>query len=198
MAATEQHTRTDIIAQQQPTTYATQQQYTADGKVEQQLLVANADGSHDTNTTAGASDDEEWRNGICSHICGADDCDSCLASWFCACFMFGRVDYRLKRFPSQTKDDFDLCNSACGMLCLSFYVHLGCVPVLLMRQELRKKFGIKGNSCTDCLAGWCCLPCTIGQMNTELKDRAAQPGRKQGKAVQYAQERPAMAYLPAM
>ncbi|KAK4947233.1 hypothetical protein LTR10_014005 [Elasticomyces elasticus] len=174
MAATEQHTRTDIIAQQQPTTYATQQQYTADGKVEQQLLVANADGSHDTNTTAGASDNEEWRNGICSHICGADD--AILA----------------------TKDDFELCNSACGMLCLSFYVHLGCLPVLLMRQGLRKKFGIKGNSCTDCLAGWCCLPCTIGQMNTELKDRAAQPGRKQGKAVQYAQERPAMAYLPAM
>ncbi|KAK3627236.1 hypothetical protein LTR56_019336 [Elasticomyces elasticus] len=201
MAATEQHTMADTIEQQQPTTDASQQQHPLDVKVEQQVLVANADGPHDTNTTAGvvdASDAEEWRNGICSHICGADDCNSCLASWFCACFMFGRVDHRLKRFPSQNKDDFDLCNTACGILYLSFHVHLGCLPVLLRRQEIRKKFGIKGNPCTDCLASWCCLPCTIGQMNTELKDRAAQPGHKQGKAVQYAQERPAMAYLPGM
>ncbi|KAK4892736.1 hypothetical protein LTR27_008835 [Elasticomyces elasticus] len=197
MATTEQRTMADTIEQQQPS----QQQYPVDVKVEPQLLIANADGPQDTHATAvvvDASDDEEWRNGICSHICGADDCNSCLASWFCACFMFGRVDYRLKRFPSQNKDDFDLCNAACGLLCLSGCVHLGFFPVLLMRQETRKKFGIKGNSCTDCLASWCCLPCTIGQMNTELKDRAAQPGRKQGKAVQYAQERPAMAYLPGM
>ncbi|KAK3639782.1 hypothetical protein LTR22_017290 [Elasticomyces elasticus] len=124
----------DTIEQQQPTTDASQQQHPLDVKVEQQVLVANADGPHDTNTTAGvvdASDAEEWRNGICSHICGADDCNSC--GW-----------------TNRNKDDFDLCNTACGILYLSFHVHLG------VSTELKLALGTHSLTLRSCSVSRSC------------------------------------------
>ncbi|KAK1066141.1 hypothetical protein LTR74_007359 [Friedmanniomyces endolithicus] len=69
--------------------------------------------------------------------------------------MFGRVDQRLEKFPETN------------------YVALQWIPVWLKRKELRNKFGIQGNGCTDCLVSYFCHPCSIAQMETELKDRAA-------------------------
>ncbi|KAK0855716.1 hypothetical protein LTS02_010988 [Friedmanniomyces endolithicus] len=98
--------------------------------------------------------EEEWRNGICDHVCGGSF-EVCITAWCCNCFMFGRVDQRLEKFPETN------------------YVALQWIPVWLKRKELRNKFGIQGNGCTDCLVSYFCHPCSIAQMETELKDRAA-------------------------
>ncbi|KAK0941704.1 hypothetical protein LTR48_000283 [Friedmanniomyces endolithicus] len=98
--------------------------------------------------------EEEWRNGICDHVCGGSF-EVCITAWCCNCFMFGRVDQRLEKFPETN------------------YVALQWIPVWLKRKELRTKFGIQGNGCTDCLVSYFCHPCSIAQMETELKDRAA-------------------------
>ncbi|KAK4550742.1 hypothetical protein LTR36_000321 [Oleoguttula mirabilis] len=115
---------------------------------------------------------EEWRNGLCSHWCGGS-CGVCWASCCCGCFVFGRTSQRLEKFPDTNTHHFNLFSGSCAILYAGLHVHLGWLPVLLQRQELRQKFGIKGNGYTDCLASYCCQPCTLAQMEMEMKDRAA-------------------------
>ncbi|TKA74725.1 hypothetical protein B0A55_04041 [Friedmanniomyces simplex] len=144
--------------------------------------------------------EEEWRNGICSHICGGDF-NVCMASWCCNCFMYGRVDQRLEKFPDMNKDNFSLFSSGCAIMCISNYLHLMWLPVWLKRQELRRAFGIKGNGCTDCLASYFCHCCAIAQMEMELKDRAAKAttglGFTEAPAVGYVREQVGMEYRGA-
>jgi Cys-rich protein (TIGR01571 family) len=88
-----------------------------------------------------------------------------MASWCCNCFMYGRVDQRLEKFPSTNKDDFSLFSSGCAIMCIADYVHLFCIPLWMKRQEMRRRFNIKGNGCTDCLAAYFCHCCTLSQMS---------------------------------
>ncbi|KAK5129050.1 hypothetical protein LTR85_000383 [Meristemomyces frigidus] len=116
---------------------------------------------------------EEWRNAQ-------------WASWCYGCFLFGRTAQRLEKFPDTNTDHFNDVNVPCAVLYAAWHVHLGWMAVMLKRQDLRQKFGIKscfadrcaaspphGNAYTDCLASYCCQPCTLAQMEAELQDRAA-------------------------
>ncbi|KAF2719008.1 PLAC8-domain-containing protein [Polychaeton citri CBS 116435] len=130
--------------------------------------------------------EEEWNNGLCSHCCGGD-CSTCLASWFCSCFLYGRLSSRAKNFPRTEKADIEYANGSCCVWYATACFGFSWVPQMLRRQEIRQQFGIKGNGCNDCLAAFCCAPCSLAQMETELKDRAEKAksaGLQQGYPVQ--------------
>lgn len=57
-------------------------------------------------------------------------------------------------------------------MCLATHFGFGWVPVWLQRGEIRKRFDINGNFCTDCLATCCCTPCAVAENEVELRDRA--------------------------
>ena len=45
---------------------------------------------------------------------------------------------------------------------------------MMKRSELRQKFGIKGNCCSDCCVSLCCLCCALIQQDKEVKSRMQQ------------------------
>ncbi|QIX01083.1 hypothetical protein AMS68_006600 [Peltaster fructicola] len=113
-------------------------------------------------------EEHEWNGGLCGGCCGGS-CGSCLGSWFCPCFMLGRASSRQHAFPAEETGS---CNGSCGIFCLASVVGLACIPVCMKRSEIRSAHRIKGSSCGDFMASWCCMPCSIAQMNSELKSRA--------------------------
>lgn len=93
----------------------------------------------------------EWRNGLFSGICGADNAGLCLGSWFCSPCLYGQTTARLEQFPNPESPDF------VGGNCFLMYA-AGCcgfnwVVALMKRKEIREKFGIIGNTGVDCLVG---------------------------------------------
>lgn len=120
----------------------------------------------------------EWRNGLCSHVCGGD-CATCVSrvllslgiqadvvqwgAFCCSCFLFGRSSERLDKFPDLNKDHYNLFNANCAVLFLASYVHLGWLPIMLKRQEMRQKFNIRGDGCQDCLISYFCACCKRSQ-----------------------------------
>ncbi|KAF7191318.1 Protein PLANT CADMIUM RESISTANCE 3 [Pseudocercospora fuligena] len=118
--------------------------------------------------------EEEWMNNICGGCCGAENCRSCLLSWFLPCFMFGRVSDRFERADKHDEKPSTL-NKHCLEYEMARRLCLGPCAVFLLRRHMRKDFGIKGNGFTDALASLCCRPCTLGQMEREAKHRKGHP-----------------------
>lgn len=42
---------------------------------------------------------------------------------------------------------------------------------MMQRGEIRQKYGLKGNGCTDCLMACCCTPCDLTQQDKEVQTR---------------------------
>lgn len=61
---------------------------------------------------------------------------------------------------------------------------------MMQRGEIRQKYGLKGNGCTDCLMACCCMPCDLTQQDKEVKTR-------EGEKVAFISQQPA-AYDGAM
>ncbi|KJX94786.1 hypothetical protein TI39_contig4159g00040 [Zymoseptoria brevis] len=110
----------------------------------------------------------EWEGGFCDGVCGGD-CGTCMGSWFCACFLHGRVSSRFQAFPAE---DDSMLNSSCLFWYLGACCGFQWVPQLLRRQEIRQTFGIQGSDINDCCVSFWCTPCTLAQMNIEVKKRA--------------------------
>src|SRR5689334_19736482 len=47
---------------------------------------------------------------------------------------------------------------------------------MMQRGEIRQKYGLKGNGCTDCLMACCCTPCDLTQQDKEVKTREEKMG----------------------
>jgi Cys-rich protein (TIGR01571 family) len=41
---------------------------------------------------------------------------------------------------------------------------------IFSRGDVRTRYGIDGNGCTDCLAAACCMPCEITQESLEIEE----------------------------
>jgi Cys-rich protein (TIGR01571 family) len=37
------------------------------------------------------------------------------------------------------------------------------------REEIRERYGIRGSPLDDCLASWCCNPCSLTQERREIE-----------------------------
>ncbi|KAK4506590.1 hypothetical protein PRZ48_000322 [Zasmidium cellare] len=117
---------------------------------------------------------DTWRNGLFDHVCGGD-CGTCMGSWFCSPCLYGRTVNRYQKFPDTDKDHYDnvACNGPCWLFFgAGFCCGLQFIPLMFKRGEVRDRFGIKGDGFADCMASYCCTPCALAQLETELKDRA--------------------------
>ncbi|KAE9974919.1 hypothetical protein EG327_008623 [Venturia inaequalis] len=105
---------------------------------------------------------------------GVDCCSpftSCLLSWCVPCIQYGRVHHRLHK-DSQLKGWSVFNGDCCAYFALSFF---GCqwIVQLMGRGEIREKYNLKGNGCTDCLCACCCMPCDLVQQEKEIVNQEA-------------------------
>ncbi|SMQ50081.1 unnamed protein product [Zymoseptoria tritici ST99CH_1A5] len=66
-----------------------------------------------------------------------------------------------------------------------------------MRLDVRKKYGLRGNHCTDRLAAFWCEQCTLAQLDEEVRKRNdAEQGKPTATSKQPAVQQQEMVYLP--
>ncbi|KAF2666618.1 PLAC8-domain-containing protein [Microthyrium microscopicum] len=111
----------------------------------------------------------EWHNS------GSDCCSpfsTCALAWCCPCFVHGRVQHRVNK--DGMLNGYSSCNmNCCAWACLA---HFGCQWILQMmsRGEIRRKYNLKGDGCTDCLCACCCTPCDLAQQDKEAEHQEKQ------------------------
>ncbi|KAJ8606656.1 hypothetical protein MRB53_040792 [Persea americana] len=101
------------------------------------------------------------------------------------------VGSRISHFPEENGNMF---NGDCAIICIAGLLGVHCLPVWMKRSDFRKTHRIRGDGCSDCMVAWCCLPCSVAQLNMEVKDRAA--SARAGPGAGYAQNHAPMAYKP--
>ncbi|GAB7328469.1 hypothetical protein MBLNU13_g00439t1 [Cladosporium sp. NU13] len=136
---------------------------------------------------------ERWENGLCSNVCGGD-CGTCCAAWCCPEFLYGRAAQRLEIYPHNSPSEIQTFDKHCFFYVLAGSVLLECIPTAFKREEMRKRFAIDGDFCEDIAASMFCRPCTLAQMNSEMKSRAAK--EQLTKAIGYQPQTQGMVYLP--
>ncbi|KAF1348468.1 hypothetical protein BDV97DRAFT_277856, partial [Delphinella strobiligena] len=100
---------------------------------------------------------------------------TCLGSFFCYPCLFGRTQTRLDNYPQPPSSDSEGWFSvSCLLMCCAAHVGIACIPVWMQRASMRKKLGIEGDGCTDCLASTFCTCCAMVQQEKEVKERAEQ------------------------
>jgi len=66
---------------------------------------------------------------------------------------------------------------------------------MLRRQEMRQRFDIEGNGCTDCLVTTFCGSCSLAQMNMQVKAQLQKPPTyTMDQRTAYSKERQGMLY----
>ncbi|KAF2027325.1 hypothetical protein EK21DRAFT_114953 [Setomelanomma holmii] len=120
------------------------------------------------------------------HHSGSSCCTpigTCCLSWWCPCIVYGRTHHRIKN--NGDMNGYSCCNLACTGLCGLACLGISFVMPMLSRGDMRAKYHIKGNGCTDCLCACCCTPCDVTQQEKESTYREeqnkrllAQPGKE--------------------
>eukprot|EP00742_Colponemidia_sp_Colp-10_P000363 GILJ01000400.1.p1 GENE.GILJ01000400.1~~GILJ01000400.1.p1 ORF type:complete len:179 (+),score=14.77 GILJ01000400.1:98-634(+) len=93
----------------------------------------------------------QWSSGLCS--C-ADDCGTCMCSFCCYPCQFGKNAEQAQIAP---------CGSRCCMMMIFAYFGVGLLCACNQRGEIRMKYDIPGNGCTDCCTVVCCPCCAVAQ-----------------------------------
>jgi len=97
---------------------------------------------------------EEFKYGTCD--CMNGDCTHCLCGYFC--------------FPCQTYQNAERMGKS-GVLHVLLACVAPCIPLLIMRGDLRDQHGIEGSTCNDFCASACCPACVSCQIANELDAR---------------------------
>lgn len=117
--------------------------------------------------TAGSA---EWQNDLFDCFSGADNL--CLKATFCSCFVYGKIVARGKDPSLQGYERF---NGDCiGFAALNACCGLGWVLSMMNRGQVRERYGIKGDGCTDCLTEYFCTCCSLIQVEKEIIVRSQQ------------------------
>ncbi|KAF2748507.1 PLAC8-domain-containing protein [Sporormia fimetaria CBS 119925] len=112
---------------------------------------------------------EEWHNS-CASCCLPFS--TCLLSWFCPCMVYGRMRHRVKNGNLNEYSTFNpSCAAFCGLTCLG----VGFILPMISRGDMRAKYALKGDACTDCLLACCCAPCDLTQQDKEAEHREGRP-----------------------
>ncbi|KAF2250060.1 PLAC8-domain-containing protein [Trematosphaeria pertusa] len=128
---------------------------------------------------------QEW------HHSGASCCSpigTCCLAWWCPCILFGRTRYRTKNNGNMS--GHSCCNGSCAAFCGLMCLGVPFILPWINRGDMRAKYHLKGNGCTDCLCACCCTPCDMVQQEKEVIYRENQPLMQQpGKEhMNYAQQ----------
>ncbi|KAF1949342.1 PLAC8-domain-containing protein, partial [Byssothecium circinans] len=95
---------------------------------------------------------------------------TCFAAWCCACFLFGKTHHRLRK--NANLEEYAICNTSCVCFYLAGHVCFNCFMTAMQRQDIRRRYNVKGSRCKDILASFCCQPCALMQSAKETKLRA--------------------------
>ena len=92
---------------------------------------------------------------ILESLCGCfDDIGSCLCGLCCPPCLFGENAQKID-------------NSSCALYCCAYgslIPFYSCwIPHCMKREKLRMRFGLRADSCNDCLVTACCGPCALCQ-----------------------------------
>jgi len=96
---------------------------------------------------------KDWSHGLFGCF---DDCGTCIVTWFCPCYTFGK--------------NAEAVGESCILCGLAFYVPL--VDLFCManiRGKIREQHGIDGSFVSDLLLSCCCPLCTLVQAAQEVK-----------------------------
>jgi Cys-rich protein (TIGR01571 family) len=110
-----------------------------------------------------------FQNGFCSCCDPMGTC--CLGCW-CPCIIYSYARSRMMN-PQLRKGELPVCTGACCgyatvlLLCPGFQCIFGCMN----RADIRNKYQIDGNCCTDCLLHWCCDCCVRFPYGTKAESR---------------------------
>jgi Cys-rich protein (TIGR01571 family) len=96
-----------------------------------------------------------------------------MGAWCCTPCLHGRVSSRYEAFPDSDESKLETFNGDCMIAYAAGCFGLTFLPIMFKRAEIRQRFDIPGDGCTDCLLSCFCQPCALAQMSTELKDRSA-------------------------
>jgi len=121
------------------------------------------------NRPIGADGKRGWSFGLfgCFSRCGLWCC-----AWCCPCVVYSKNRQRLRNLQQQgaplpdggkTYDDHCCIYAA---LVPSGYAWVLQIP---NRAETRERYGIRGDSYTDCFVAWLCRPCSLTQERREIE-----------------------------
>jgi len=99
---------------------------------------------------------DEWNYSLCS--CAKGDCGHCCCGAYC--------------FPCQTYKSAERMGKN-GCLYALLGMVMPCVPLIMMRGDLRDQHNIEGSTCNDAMASMCCGACVSCQIANELDARQA-------------------------
>ncbi|KAH9993563.1 PLAC8 family-domain-containing protein [Russula vinacea] len=119
------------------------------------------------NCPIGPDGKRDWSFGLfnCFGRCGL-----CCFSTFCPCVVYSKNRQRLRNLQAQgtplvgNGDTFD---AHCCIYCL--IGDFSWVLQIRTREEVRERYGIRGDAIGDCFASWCCRPCTLTQECREIE-----------------------------
>ena len=113
----------------------------------------------------------EWSFGLCDCL---QDISLCCDVYWCS------VCQQSRQHASIIDGSQDSFNApVCALLtCAGFWLGswVCCVHAWYLRDALRAQHGIKGNTCTDCLASCFCTPCVLCQTHRQVRGSGGNPG----------------------
>ncbi|KAF1966054.1 hypothetical protein BU23DRAFT_487819 [Bimuria novae-zelandiae CBS 107.79] len=106
----------------------------------------------------------------------------CCLGWLCPCMLYGRTRHRLKH--NGNVGGFSSCNVDCCTYAMVGLCGMAGIFNAMQRSDIRTKYQLGGNSCTDCIRGCLCTPCDLIHQEKECvyqKEKIVEhePGRVQ-------------------
>ncbi|KAF5383066.1 hypothetical protein D9615_004826 [Tricholomella constricta] len=111
----------------------------------------------------------QWSNGLFD-CC--NDAGTCVLSWFCPCVVYGQNKQRLDHLQGKGTPDPEHGGCSSGDCCIHGLI-TGCcgagwILQIGTRANVRSRYGIKGDSWSDCCASFWCMPCALTQESQEI------------------------------
>ena len=98
----------------------------------------------------------QWSHGLCGCF---DNIGLCCMAFWCPCIVFGRNAEHLGK---------DCVLWGALFVCADMAL-VPWIPGFILRSELRRKHGLAGDDCNDCLVWFCCGLCAMIQEAQEIK-----------------------------
>ncbi|KAG6819406.1 hypothetical protein H0H93_012136 [Arthromyces matolae] len=111
----------------------------------------------------------DWSNGLCA----CTNVGTCLLAWCLPCIVYGSNKQRvshLERTGTPDPEHGGVCNSDCMVYgAVAACLGIACVLQVGNRTNLRRRYGIRGGGCSDCMVSCCCIPCALSQEEAEIE-----------------------------